>query len=93
MKLSIKKATGQTIAYFSIMQFFPNQTKLAIFADNDGLNVCYFIMEKSAARVRDGKHLPLLIQVHPAAQVYAETAALKQQKRPTKKEKERKGEN
>jgi len=37
---------------------------------------------KSIARIRDGKHLPLLIQVHPAGQADAETAALKQQKRP-----------
>lgn len=42
---------------------------------------------KSIARIRDGKHLPLLIQVDPAGQVYTETAALKQQKRPTKKKK------
>lgn len=75
------------------MQFSPNQTKLAIFVDNDRINVCYFIMEKSIATVRDRKHLPLLIQVHPAAQVYAETAALRQQKRPTKKKKGRKREN
>lgn len=39
---------------------------------------------KSTAGIKDGKHLPLLIQVHPAGQVYAETAALKQQRRPTK---------
>lgn len=42
---------------------------------------------KSTAGIKDGKHLPLLIQVHPAGQVYAETAALKQQKRPTKTKK------
>lgn len=45
---------------------------------------------KSIARIRDGKCLPLLIRVHPAGQVYAETAALKQQKKPTRKKKKKK---
>lgn len=42
------------------------------------------------AGIGDGKHLPLLTRALPAGQVYAETAALKQQKRPTKNKTETK---
>lgn len=59
----------------------PNQQLL----HNDRLNASMLIYNRqSTARTGEGKHLPLLIQVLPAGRVYAETAALKQQKRPTK---------